>query len=259
MERLILLLALWLPAQQPEPLYKPLLAGEQVAQARAAAPTLPATVSGDAGTFIPVVAQTEQEEVRWYSPDAGLSVFPPELLTNKKATVVVANKAGRYRLICWTATLQNAKAYPTVHASTVIVIGTPPPEPDPKPPVPPDPPDPPTPEPTDDFYKGLKAAWNKESIADKRFRDDYAALFRQMAGVVQNDKSLTTVIQFAQKQLEARRRLIGEALPETRGIIGAYLNSQLPHNLNTPLTDEVRGQYRTAYLKISDYLSRMNK
>lgn len=105
--------------------------------------TLPGEVSGSVSAFISVNAQTDGDTVKWLALDPGLNVFPAELLRSTKSTVVSASKAGRYRLICWTA----KGDVPSDAAHTVIIVGTPGPDPGPDPdPDPPDPPDPPTPD-----------------------------------------------------------------------------------------------------------------
>lgn len=104
---------------------------------------LPAEARGEVGSFIKVPADTEGKEVRWYSPDKGLQVFPVELLKDSKTAVVTATTPGRYRLVAWTA----KGDVPSDPAICVVIVGDAPPIP----PVPPDPgpkpPDPPGPSP----------------------------------------------------------------------------------------------------------------
>jgi hypothetical protein len=64
---------------------------------------LPAEVRGEVAAFVTVLAETSGKQVKFYPIDAGLSVFPAALLANPKATVVVAAKAGTYRLLAYTA------------------------------------------------------------------------------------------------------------------------------------------------------------
>lgn len=100
---------------------------------------LPAEAKGEPGAFVKIPADTDGKEVRWYSPDKGLQVFPVELLKDSKTAVVTANAPGRYRLIAWTA----KGDVPSDPAICVVVIGDAPPDPGPNPPKPPDPPVPP--------------------------------------------------------------------------------------------------------------------
>ncbi len=109
---------------------------------RADAPklTLPKEATGDVGDPIRVAADTAGKQVQWVSMDAGLKVFPPELLKDSKTAVVWANAAGRYRLLAYTGVGDEV----SLPAVCTVVVGTPAPvPPDPGPgPKPPDPPQP---------------------------------------------------------------------------------------------------------------------
>ena len=107
--------------------------------------TLPAEVKGDPGTFLSVPAATDGKAVRWVSLDAGLNLFPVELLKDSR-TAVVSGPKGRYRLLAYTA----KGDVPSAPAICVVVIGESPPvppkpDPDPVPPKPDSPPPPPLP------------------------------------------------------------------------------------------------------------------
>jgi hypothetical protein len=110
-----------------------------VALATAAPPvvTLPPEIRGDVSAFV-VVKPSEVKDadaVKFVPLDAGLSVFPGDLLTDKKVTVVVAAKAGRYRLLAYSGNKDGASE----PAITTLVIGgatTPPPVPPVDPPAP---------------------------------------------------------------------------------------------------------------------------
>lgn len=99
--------------------------------------TLPAEIRGDVSAFV-VVKPSEVKDadaVKFVPLDAGLSVFPGDLLTDKKVTVVVAAKAGRYRLLAYSGNKDGASE----PAITTLVIGgatTPPPVDPPKDPPP---------------------------------------------------------------------------------------------------------------------------
>lgn len=100
--------------------------------------TLPAEVKGNPEAFLSVPATTDGKVVRWVTMDAGLNVFPVELLKDSKTAVVTGPK-GRYRLLAYTA----VGDVPSAPAICVVVIGEAPPVP----PVPPGP-DPVPPGPT---------------------------------------------------------------------------------------------------------------
>lgn len=100
-----------------------LLAGQEL--------KLPPEVKGEPAAFVSIVAETPGKVVRFVPLDSGLSVFPAALLSNPKATVVVASKAGRYRVLAYTAVGE----IPSEPAVTTVVIGGGGP-PDPLPPGP---------------------------------------------------------------------------------------------------------------------------
>jgi hypothetical protein len=82
---------------------------------------LPAQAEGDVADWITVRADTTGKSVRWVSLDAGLSLFPPRLLSDPKTAVVTARAPGRYRLLC-VACLADELSEPAV---CTVVIGPP--------------------------------------------------------------------------------------------------------------------------------------
>jgi hypothetical protein len=99
---------------------------------RAEAPkiTLPDEIKAEVAAFVTVAPVTTGKNVVFHAIDPGLSVFPPALLSNPKVTVVVAQRAGRFRVMAYTA----AGDVPSLPAMTTIVVGDAPPEPPPEPP-----------------------------------------------------------------------------------------------------------------------------
>lgn len=95
--------------------------------------SLPAEVKGAPGELIQVPSDTPGKSVRWVALDAGLSLIPAELLKDSHTAVVSAARAGRYRLLAYTA----ADDEPSAPALTVVVVGEAPPTPPPPPPPPP--------------------------------------------------------------------------------------------------------------------------
>lgn len=100
--------------------------------------SLPPEVKGEPGQFIQVPAKTDGATVQWKAVDAGLNLFPVDLLKNTHTAVVTAPKAGRYRLIAVTAKGDELSPF----AETLVIIGNAPIPPPPDPPTPPDPPGP---------------------------------------------------------------------------------------------------------------------
>lgn len=112
------------------------------AAALAAPPVeLPKEVSGEVGAFVTLRGKTDGAVVRFVPLDAGLAVFPADLLADKKATVVSAAKPGRYRVLAYSS----VKDDPTEPAVVTVVIGGA--EPDDV--IPPPKPKPPEPKPAD--------------------------------------------------------------------------------------------------------------
>jgi hypothetical protein len=99
---------------------------------------IPAEVTGEVAAFVTVIAETNNKQVKFYPIDSGLSVFPAALLANQKATVVVAAKAGTYRLLAYTA----AGDIPSEPQICKVVIGGGKPDNLPPAPIPPTPPTP---------------------------------------------------------------------------------------------------------------------
>lgn len=123
---------------------------------------LPREVRGEVGDFVKIQAVTDGSKVIWYPIDQDLSVFPAELLKSETATVVVARKPGRYRLLAWTAKGDQ----PSQPAICLVIIGSPGPDPNPPGPNPP-----PPPQPTDPLLQALKVAYDQESDAAGKKRD----------------------------------------------------------------------------------------
>lgn len=91
------------------------------AVAFAAPPTLtaPAEVKGEVSAFVVVKATASGAKWVKYVPlDSGLSVFPSDLLADKTVTVVVASKAGRYRVLAYTGNDEGG-----AETVTTLVIG----------------------------------------------------------------------------------------------------------------------------------------
>ena len=99
---------------------------------------IPAEVTGEVAAFVTVIAETNNKQVKFYPIDSGLSVFPAALLANQKATVVVAAKAGTYRLLAYTA----AGDIPSEPQICKVIIGGGKPDNLPPTPIPPAPPTP---------------------------------------------------------------------------------------------------------------------
>ncbi len=99
----------------------------------------PEKVTGVVGAFIPLRTETTGKFTRFRVLDKGLNVFPADLLTDKKATVVSAAKPGVYRVVAVSGNADGPSDFidieVTVTGEDGKVVVTPP-EPAPPPPTP---------------------------------------------------------------------------------------------------------------------------
>ena len=92
--------------------------------------SLPKEVQGDIGQFVTVKPTAlDGGGVEYLTLDPGLSIFPSSLLTDKSVLVFTSPKAGRYRVLAYTA--KGDKPSPP-SICTVVIGGAPKPD-DPKP------------------------------------------------------------------------------------------------------------------------------
>lgn len=124
------------------------------ANGQAAEIELPKEKTGQPGQFVALTALTEGKAVLWVPLDAGLTVFPADLLRDSKTFVAIAPKAGRYRVLAITAIGDT----PHVAETTLIIGDAPNPGPGPDP-IPP---------PTPDLAKKFQAAYDAEKSPAKR-------------------------------------------------------------------------------------------
>lgn len=211
------------------------------ATAHAAAPELkvPAEVKGQPGSFLVVRADTPAKVVKWYCPDPGLSLFPSDLLSDKKTAVVVGQKPGRYRLVAFAAQGDE----PSDPAVCVLVIGDAPP-PTPPGPTPPTPPD-------DPLAKDLAAAYAADQGADReKHLASLVELYRQ-APTLASDASLKTTGDLLGVLRNASGTLLPQgALPATRQRIAAYLAGELGTDAAAELTAPLRQKATAAFSRV---------
>ena len=147
---------------------------------------IPAEVTGEVAAFVTVIAETNNKQVKFYPIDSGLSVFPAALLANQKATVVVAAKAGTYRLLAYTA----AGDIPSEPQICKVIIGGG--KPDNLPPTP-IPPAPPTPD-KDKLLDALIGIYGGLQEQDKeKHVKSLAGIYRRAAATVDQFADLGTL------------------------------------------------------------------
>ena len=84
--------------------------------------TLPQEIYGQPGQFISIPSVTDCKSVQWVVLDAGLNLFPVELLRDTTTAVVSANSPGKFRVLAYAAKGDQASK-PVI---TTVIIGDPP-------------------------------------------------------------------------------------------------------------------------------------
>lgn len=207
----------------------------------AQAPQLPKEVAGKAGAFIKIPAVTSGKEVRWFAADAGLELFPVELLRDTKTAVVLASQPGRYRLLAWTA----IEGTPTEAAVCVVVVGDPPNPPTPPSPVPP----------SDPLVQALQAAYQKEDASTRgSLKTSLAALYREGAKVAARE-DITTWGQLYSVMSDAAKSLgVSGTLPQIQGVIQEELKKILSTDKAAALDSSGRTKAAQVFGRVADAL-----
>lgn len=216
----------------------------QVAYCNAVEIKLPTEVKTQPGMFAVVKAETEGKMVRWYTPDSGLSLFPSELLSDKKTAVVVAQRAGKYRLVAYTATGDE----PSEPAVCVLVVG------DPPPPIPPIPP-----QPSDPLAKDLAAAFAADAGPDKaKHLGSLIELYKQMTDDIVNDEKLiNTEHLFGVLDAISSRLMPKGVLVVMRKMIAAFVSTELGTGL-VDLTPVIRKKAAATFARVRAALETIN-
>jgi hypothetical protein len=82
-------------------------------------------IHGSSRGFIVVHAKTNGQFVQWVALDSGLTLIPPQLLRDSKTAVLMAERAGRFRLLAYTA-IADMPSAPTI--TTIVVDAASPPQ-----------------------------------------------------------------------------------------------------------------------------------
>jgi hypothetical protein len=216
---------------------------------------LPAEVTAQPGTFVSLIADTKGETVKFTAIDPGVSLFPAELLANKKSTVAVAMAAGRYRVLAWTA----IDGKPTDAVQVTLVVGNAPGPVPPSPPAPPPPAPPPVPPgppaPVDDLAQILAALYGALNEDGKAAHvKALAGVFRE-AGVASADNRYQTVGQlFGAIRQQSLQALPNTALTSMRERLGLVLTQALGNDPAAPLTPSSRAKAFETFGRIASIL-----
>lgn len=190
--------------------------------------SVPAKVEGQPGEFVIIKAETKGTVVKWKVVDAGIFLFPQDLLKDTKTAVVTGLKPGSYRVWAWSA----IGAAPTDAVECIIVLGDPGPAPPPPPPPPPPPADTP-------LVKALKEAAAKESPADKQHLPSFVIACRAAASEAQSSSNML-VRQVNESFVSIMKQTVGTRLPNVRAVVNAQLNARLPRSTNAVLDAPTR-------------------
>lgn len=195
---------------------------------------LPENITGRPGSFIQVEAKTDCKVVEWVLLDAGLELFPVNLLANTKTAVVTSTTPGVYRLLAYGATGD----IPSKPAIVTITIGTPP-------------------EPADksEICRRIETLFKADTDAEKITQAKaYAGVFRALAQAAQDEKIKTAGELFKIGSLAATNVLTEKQITAIRDEIGGYLNSKLNTETAHLLTAEDRKKCASEFLTIAKIL-----
>ena len=217
--------------------------------------TLTETIKTAPATFVAVTAQTKGLDVVFVTLDPGLSVFPSNLLVDKKTTVVVAPKEGRYRILAYTS-IDNKPSQP---AYTTIVVGNPPPDPDPvpnpkppRPPTPPPPPDSPLATTIKSIYGGLQES--DKSVNVKRLGQVY-----ELAVVEADNAQYKTLGQlYGSIRSAAIQSIKNDKIVPIREAIANELDNFLGTDGSKPLDASTRANCKAAFKLVATILGEIN-
>lgn len=188
---------------------------------------LPAEVRGEPSAFVTIQAETAGKAVKFYPLDPGLSVFPAGLLSNPKATVVVAGKAGRYRVLAYTSVAD----VPSDPAVCVVVVG------DGSPPTPPE----------DPLAKSLRGIFGGLQEPDKGATAAALAKVYRQADV----ESHATLGELLAAMQKAAGGVPAKAIRPIRERLAEHLAEVLGEDLGTKLTGEVKAKAKVELARIA--------
>ena len=205
--------------------------------------TLPQEIYGQPGQFISIPSVTDCKSVQWVVLDAGLNLFPVELLRDTTTAVVSANNSGKYRVLAYAAKGDQASK-PVI---TTVIIG--------------DPPEPiPTPdETTSKLTRELKSLYVSLGEEDKQGKvTKLSSLYASFASTVKGEE-----VQTAGELLGLCKEATGRVLsPSDLREIRVRLQSEMsgfPTDADTKLDDKIKKMISGKFMEISKALERITK
>ena len=216
--------------------------------------SLPDTARTDVGVFLPITATTKGEVVQFVALDQGLSIFPANLLADKKTTVVVASKAGRYRVLAYTS-IENKPSLPAI---ITVVVGNPP----------------------DDSKPDNNKPDNNANSLDPEFVSSIKSIYGglQEADKATSAKKLSVIYDIAATEADnANHKVIGDffaayksaiakgmpanKLMAVKDSVSDFLDTQLgtdPSLLNQNFDAKTRSKFKSLFSQLSKLLGGLN-
>lgn len=203
--------------------------------------TLPEEIYGRPGQFISIPSVTDCKSVQWVVLDAGLNLFPVELLRDTTTAVVSANSPGKFRVLAYAAKGDQASK-PVI---TTVIIG--------------DPPEPAPDETTSKLIRELKSLYVSLSEDDKAGKvTKLSGLYSSFASTVKGEE-VQTAGELLGLCKEATARVLS---PSDLREIRVRLQSEMagfPTDPDAKLDDKIKKMISGKFMEISKALERITK
>jgi hypothetical protein len=203
--------------------------------------TLPQEIYGQPGQFISIPSVTDCKSVQWVVLDAGLNLFPVELLRDTTTAVVSANSPGKFRVLAYAAKGDQASK-PVI---TTVIIG--------------DPPEPMPDETTSKLTRELKSLYVSLSEDDKAGKvTKLSGLYSSFATTVKGEE-VQTAGELLGLCKEATARVLSPSdLREIRVRLQSEM-SGFPTDPDAKLDDKIKKMISGKFMEISKALERIAK
>ena len=203
--------------------------------------TLPQEIYGQPGQFISIPSVTDCKSVQWVVLDAGLNLFPVELLRDTTTAVVSANSPGKYRVLAYAAK-GDVASKPVI---TTVIIG--------------DPPEPAPDETTSKLIRELKSLYVSLSEDDKQGKvTKLSGLYASFASTVKGEE-VQTAGELLGLCKEATSRVLSPSdLREIRVRLQSEM-SGFPVDPDVKLDDKIKKMISGKFMEISKALERITK
>lgn len=203
--------------------------------------TLPQEIYGQPGQFISIPSVTDCKSVQWVVLDAGLNLFPVELLRDTTTAVVSANNPGKYRVLAYAAK-GDVASKPVI---TTVIIG--------------DPPEPLPDETTSKLIRELKSLYVSLSEDDKQGKvTKLSGLYASFASTVKGEEVQTAGELLGLCKEATARMLSPSDLREIRVRLQSEM-SGFPTDPDTKLDDKIKKVISGKFMEISKALERITK